>query len=75
VLHLKVLEHRNHRVNIIRFTHRMTKARFKRRARDRSSEWLTNEDIVTQPCGVIVSQRNGFGSHGESIARDLMVVG
>jgi hypothetical protein len=66
------LERRDHRENIIRFGHYMTKARFTRSVGDRR-EWLSNEDIVTLACGVIVSQRNGIDSHGVSIVHDWMV--
>ena len=43
---IKVLERRDHRANIIRFAHYMTKARFTRSVGNRR-EWLSIEDIVT----------------------------
>jgi hypothetical protein len=43
---IKVLEPRDHRANIIRCAHYMTKARFTRTVGNRR-EWLSNEDIVT----------------------------
>ncbi len=43
---VKVLERREHRSNIIRFAHYMTKARFTRSAGN-DRVWMSNEDMVT----------------------------
>ena len=46
---VKMLERRDHRANIIRCAHYMTKARFTRTVGNRR-EWLSIEDIVTLSC-------------------------
>jgi hypothetical protein len=43
---IKVMQQREHRANITRLAHYMTKARYTRDAGDRR-EWLSNENIVT----------------------------
>ena len=43
---VKVLQQREHRANVIRLAHYMTKARYTRDTGDRR-EWLSNEDVVT----------------------------